>query len=244
MNRKERACEASSSHSHITTGGGFSGYFERPEYQKLAINKYFDSLDDQPILGYNRYGRGYPDISLLATNYIVVVNDNLFSIDGTSASAPVFAGMLSLINQERRKNKLSSLGWIHPILYQLESLHYFDDITEGSNHCTAQYPSYPLICCLEGFKATRGWDPVSGLGSIKYKKLSRAFSQLPLLSSLTQLQTENEESSETKHTHAYELPRMNIMFWGFLIVIGTIVLLVLCTNLYNYFKYHQYQVIE
>jgi hypothetical protein len=41
---------------------------------------------------YNASGRGYPDVSLLGHNYIVVLNSSFYKESGTSASAPVFAG--------------------------------------------------------------------------------------------------------------------------------------------------------
>lgn len=105
-------------------------------------------------------GRGYPDVSLLGSNYIVVAGQYAQSVSGTSASAPVFAAMVSLVNAARKRAGKPSLGWINPALYQLSS-EFVHDITSGNNMCTELQP-----CCSQGFYAAPGWDPVTGLGSV------------------------------------------------------------------------------
>jgi len=74
-----------------------------------------------PYPGYNIGGRGYPDISLLGFNYTIVVDGEYVSVSGTSASAPVFAAMVSLINANRLANSSNHglLGWINPALYEV-----------------------------------------------------------------------------------------------------------------------------
>ena len=105
----------------ITSGGGFSAYYSQPTWQQMAVMDYFSNLTFVPYPGYNISGRGYPDISLLGFNYTIVVNGAPTSVSGTSASAPVFAAMVSLINANRLaiSSNASLLGWINPALYEV-----------------------------------------------------------------------------------------------------------------------------
>lgn len=117
--------------------------------------------------------RGYPDVSLFAHNYKVMQNGKFVETDGTSASTPVMAAFVSLVNAERLKRGMSTMGWINPFLYQYASEFAFD-ITSGYNKCTALFITTSGVvtstCCKEGFNATKGWDPVTGLGSVNYEK--------------------------------------------------------------------------
>src|SRR6266566_3159478 len=103
-------------------------------------------------------------------------NVNLTVAGGTSFAAPVFAGMLALIN-----DKLNSAGQgvINPTLYTLaaNSATYasaFHDITSGGNECTAG----TKICSTAGasqYPATSGYDQASGLGSVDLFNLMTAW---------------------------------------------------------------------
>jgi hypothetical protein len=125
----------------------------------------------QPYKGYNTIGRGYPDVSALAANYIIMVNGNLSVVYGTSASSPVVASMVSLVNAARLSIGKSSLGWINPSLYALYSQFILNDIISGENNCAAD----GIICCSQGFYAVDGWDPASGLGSINFTAFKETF---------------------------------------------------------------------
>lgn len=115
-------------------------------------------------------------MSLLAHGYVTVQNGYGAVEDGTSASTPTMAAFVSLVNAERLNRGMSTMGWINPFLYQYSSEFVFD-ITTGYNKCTAVTFDSPQVCCKEGFNATKGWDPVTGLGSINYEKfLSAALS--------------------------------------------------------------------
>jgi hypothetical protein len=48
---------------------------------------------------YERYGRAYPDVSLFGRNLGVVFEGRRIAVDGTSASAPLFAGIVSMLNE-------------------------------------------------------------------------------------------------------------------------------------------------
>jgi len=154
----------------ITTGGGFSTKYDMPSYQAKAVKEYLESTEGQAAVpGYNATGRGYPDIAMAGFNYDVVIAGQTFPVSGTSASSPVVAGFASLVNAKLAASGGSSLGFINPTLYKAGSSS-FNDITSGNNKCCAS-----KVCCTEGFSATTGWDPLTGLGSVDYSKFEALF---------------------------------------------------------------------
>ena len=96
--------------------------------------------------------------------YLFYTNKEQNSYYGTSTSAPVFAGMVSLVNAARAAMGKSTLGWINPALYAFSS-QFVNDITVGDNKCQLSVTGSPF-CCAQGYNATVGWDPVTGLGSV------------------------------------------------------------------------------
>ena len=105
-----------------------------------------------------------------------VNNANLTTAGGTSFVAPIFAGMLAVLNQ-----KLSSTGQgvINSALYTLavNSTTYnsaFHDITSGGNQCPAG-ASYCSTAGASEYPATTGYDAASGLGSIDFFNLLSAW---------------------------------------------------------------------
>jgi tripeptidyl-peptidase I len=139
----------------ILSGGGFSNVFALPDYQKDAMNVYF--RDHPPPYGAERYNnsrtvRGFPDVSANGANYVTAVNGNFSLSFGTSASAPVFASILNLINEKRIDAGKGPVGFVNPVLYAHPEV--LNDITNGRN------PG----CGTQGFEAVKGWDPVTGLG--------------------------------------------------------------------------------
>lgn len=141
----------------ITGGGGFSLAYPTPDWQKKEVLTYLQTVkgtSQDPPKGYHAEGRGYPDVSLLAHNYVVAIRSNLSAVSGTSASSPVFAGMVSLVNAARLARGGSPLGWINPSLYKYKDK-FSMDIVDGNNNCVAS----GTVCCSQGFHATTGWDP-------------------------------------------------------------------------------------
>jgi subtilase family serine protease len=99
----------------ITSGGGFSLFNSLPSWQSTAVNSYFSSNKNNiPSSGYRTNARGYPDISALGANYFVILNGNGYLVSGTSASAPVVAGMISLVNAARVSRGQSTLVSLIP----------------------------------------------------------------------------------------------------------------------------------
>ncbi|KAL2177315.1 peptidase S8/S53 domain-containing protein [Thermothelomyces heterothallicus CBS 202.75] len=171
----------------FASGGGFSNIFGRPKWQDRHVREYlrkanlselgydnaagvsFDSLRPPPASGklFNRLGRGYPDVAAAGQNFRVVLRGYPNRMHGTSAAAPVWASILTLINEERRAVGKGPVGFVHQVLYQHPEV--FTDITAGSN------PG----CGTDGFPVKEGWDPVTGLGSPIYPKLLKLFMSLP-----------------------------------------------------------------
>jgi subtilase family serine protease len=135
------------------SGGGFSRVFTRPAFQ-----------DDVHGTG---AGRGVPDVAADAsphTGMALVISDGgdrstIRDSGGTSASAPLWAGLVALADQYAGRQ----LGFINPAIYRIgrsaAGRDAFHDITTGNN--TPTFPGETL----NGYTAAPGWDPVTGWGS-------------------------------------------------------------------------------
>ncbi|KAH9020545.1 subtilisin-like protein [Lactarius deliciosus] len=146
------------------SGGGFSDYFPRPAYQDVAVSAFLERQGTQYAGLYNPEGRGIPDIAAQALMLPAVVRNVGRSMDGTSCSVPVFAGIISLLNDYLITNGRPPLGFLNIRLYD-DGFAGLNDITSGSN------PG----CGTDGFSAVPGWDPVTGLGTPDFEKLQNIF---------------------------------------------------------------------
>jgi tripeptidyl-peptidase-1 len=152
------------------SSGGFSNYWDMPDWQKDAVAKYLiqDGIPDQSMRHYNASGRGYPDISVQAVNYPLIEVLPLIA-SGTSAASPAAAGIFSLLNDARLQAGQSTMGFLNPFIY--ENAAAFNDITTGSGDgCGMAAPGWP---------AKEGWDAVTGVGTPDYSKLAKLAVQLP-----------------------------------------------------------------
>ncbi|KAF8262580.1 peptidase S8/S53 domain-containing protein [Lactarius quietus] len=150
----ERAADFSS--------GGFSDYFERPTYQQEAAASFFRVLGTQYQGLYNVSGRGFPDVSAQATGFRFFNKGVERHNQGTSGATPIFAAIISLLNDYRISNGRPPLGFLNVWLYG-DGLAGLNDITRGSN------PG----CGTQGFSAIVGWDPVTGLGTPDFQRLQQ-----------------------------------------------------------------------
>jgi subtilase family serine protease len=131
------------------SGGGYSSLFPRPSYQD----------------GLARAGaaRGVPDVAAnadSATAMAIEYSDGqLRAATGTSASTPLWAGMIALADQQAGQH----LGFVNPALYAIARgpAHdrAFRDVVTGDN--SVLWPTGVFI----GYTAGPGWDPVTGWGS-------------------------------------------------------------------------------
>ncbi|MHB8600690.1 MAG: S53 family peptidase [Ktedonobacteraceae bacterium] len=141
--------------ANSATGGGISDVFDLPTWQANA--------QVPPSVNANhRVGRGMPDVAGDAdpqTGYSVYVDGQSAVFGGTSAVAPLWAGLIALINQQRGQ----AIGYLNPILYQnytqLVQANALCDVTTGNNGA---------------YSAGPGWDACSGVGSPDGAKLRDA----------------------------------------------------------------------
>ncbi len=127
-----------------STGGGVSKIFRTPWWQRDSNVP--NNLDT------GKPGRGVPDISTnaaKATGFPVRVGGENMVIGGTSAGAPLYAGLMLNINSELAAAGHNPITPLNPWMYANAKSGIFQDVTTGSNH---------------GYEAAKGWDPTSGLG--------------------------------------------------------------------------------
>jgi subtilase family serine protease len=95
---------------------------------------------------------------------------------GTSFAAPIFAGMMALVNQ--KAGYTTGQGLLNPTLYSLasNSATAFHDVTSGNNYCTAGTANgCPSNGATLGYAAGAGYDLVTGLGSVDVNALATAY---------------------------------------------------------------------
>jgi tripeptidyl-peptidase-1 len=110
------------------------------------------------------------------------VRHYLTESSGTSYSAPLFAGMIALINDQRLAQNKSTVGFINPVLYGLHrtAADVFRDVKEGSSKCPNPAMTGAMVgCCKHGFRTGKGWDPLTGLGSVDFSRLRDELLKLP-----------------------------------------------------------------
>ena len=150
------------SHSFGATGGGISQSFPVPAYQQgVAL--------PAPVGTGLKPGRGVPDVAGNAdpaTGYDIQVDGQFIQgFGGTSAVAPLWAGLIALINQSLR----TRAGFVNTLLYsRAQAAGAFHDITQGDNKVG---PSNV------GYTATTGWDACTGLGTPDGQKILAALIQ-------------------------------------------------------------------
>ena len=129
------------------TGGGISEKFPVPDFQQglqLPENGNNDGVQ----------GRGAPDIAgdaAPSTGYRIRVNGQEQVVGGTSAVAPLYAGLMMRVNGALGH----PAGFLNPILYKNGNSGIFNDVTEGNNN---------------GYNAGPCWDAATGWGSIDGQK--------------------------------------------------------------------------
>lgn len=164
------------------SSGGFSNYFHRTWYQQSAVQTYLDSLPASAKEYYSQFadfeGRGFPDVSAhsLYPRFEVIYGGQKYGSGGTSAAAPVVAGIVGLLNDARLRAGKPVLGFLNPFFY-LAGYKALNDITEGGSYgCTGINPQTGQevdggIIPGAHWNATEGWDPVTGLGTPDFQKL-------------------------------------------------------------------------
>ncbi len=136
-----------------STGGGVSEVFGLPAWQAGA------GVPPSANPG-GHIGRGLPDVAgdaSPASGYAIRVDGRNMVFGGTSAVAPLYAGLVARLNQRLGR----PVGLLNPALYG-PGLGSFQDITEGDNGA---------------YRAGPGWDACTGLGRIDGARLLAALDQ-------------------------------------------------------------------
>ncbi|MCB1056774.1 MAG: S8/S53 family peptidase [Acidobacteria bacterium] len=133
------------------SGGGASEAFAVPDWQKGAVATWGGAK------------RGVPDIAAqasLASGYALIIGAAEVGMGGTSAAAPLIAGLVVQINEANQDLKKGyRVGWLTPLLYGKDFADAFVSITRGNNGL---------------FVANPRWDPCTGLGRPIGKRLLAA----------------------------------------------------------------------
>lgn len=149
------------------SGGGFSDFFPRPEWQNATVAKYLAEKADPAFTKYyNITGRAYPDVSAQGVSFHTILKGSDQLISGTSASAPAFAAIVALLNSDRIAKNLPVFGFLNPWLYSKGSGALTDIVGGKGSGCSQVKGS--------GFSAVSGWDPITGLGTPDFPKLKLA----------------------------------------------------------------------
>ncbi|HEV2385674.1 MAG TPA: S53 family peptidase [Candidatus Acidoferrales bacterium] len=132
----------------MASSGGFSTTFARPDWQPPSLAKQHAA----------KPGRGVPDVAAkadLMTGYEIVAGKHLIPMGGTSAAAPLWAGLIARLNQ-----KLGvPVGFLTPLLYSRGFEQHARDIIDGNNG---------------RYKALPGWDACTGVGAPDGERLLAA----------------------------------------------------------------------
>jgi kumamolisin len=147
------------------TGGGVSSVWSIPTWQVVS------GVSVAKKNGGSSTKRNVPDIAAVAddVNSPVSVYSNSsggwVAIGGTSVSAPLWAGWISIFNDDRVAAGKARLGFLNPLLYKLgEAGTNFHDVTSGNNGSP-------------GYKAGKGYDNTTGWGSIDVAKALPSFTK-------------------------------------------------------------------
>jgi uncharacterized protein (TIGR03437 family) len=148
-------------------GGGVSTMFAKPWWQSAP------GVPDDKM-------RDLPDIAMTASwlhdGYGMFVLGSYYSVGGTSAPTPAFAGVVALLNQAlTMKGTIAQagLGNINPALYRMArgTSDVFHDITTGDNAVPCVQESPDCVDGTVGYKAAVGYDLATGLGSVDVARM-------------------------------------------------------------------------
>jgi kumamolisin len=155
-------------------GGGMSAIFPQPTWQATAAAK-ITSVNPGAIVG-----RVVPDVAAnadwVASPYLLVVDGKAQPNGGTSAATPLWASLITLINQQRGAG--NRIGYITPLLYQ-QPTGAVAATTIGSQGCTDVVAGNNSTDTIGGYNAGPGYDAVSGWGTPEGQKLMAALASLP-----------------------------------------------------------------
>lgn len=123
----------------------FSWDSPMPEWQKATVAGYITKASTNPLFpaasAFNATARAYPDVASYAGYCPVIEKGSPGGLMGTSESAPVFAGLVAMLNDQRLAKGLPPLGFLNPRLYTLAAQFpaelFRSDMDKGSSACDA-----------------------------------------------------------------------------------------------------------
>jgi subtilase family serine protease len=175
------------------SGGGASIFFGKPSWQ-TGTGVPNDNKRDVPDLsvsasadhdGYLFCSEDGPNGTKVSTctSGFRDAKGNLAVVGGTSAAAPTLSGVIALLNQFLGNTPPTGLGNINPNLYHIATFNpsAVNDVPSGNNivPCTSGTPDCPTTGTPQfGFTAGKGYDQVTGLGSLNANHLATAWTDL------------------------------------------------------------------
>jgi len=148
-----------------SSGGGKSRVYVRPPWQQ-ALSVVPDNA------------RLVPDVSLTASTVDLYVNGLDVPGGGTSASSPLWAGIIALINQQRVQTESyrQPIGFLNAKLPELGPTSAFRDIADGRTNDWTDGAGNVLVA---GYAAGTGYDLVTGWGVPDVQALATALLNQP-----------------------------------------------------------------
>ena len=136
------------------SGGGFDPQYPIPSWQ--------GGVNMSANMGSTTF-RNYPDVAIIGEGFFTILNGQSVNGAGTSGSAPLWAGLLALANQQAASSQKPPIGFLNPTIYRLgQGSQYssdFHDVTVGNNANAASPTQY---YAAPGFDLTTGWGTPAG----------------------------------------------------------------------------------
>jgi tripeptidyl-peptidase I len=97
------------------SSGGFSNVFARPSFQTTAVANYLTALGNTNAGKFNTTGRAFPDVAAQGENVEIVSGGQTGTVAGTSCSSPIFASVVSLLNDRLIAKGKPVMGFLNPL---------------------------------------------------------------------------------------------------------------------------------
>jgi kumamolisin len=142
-------------HATAGGGGGSSAFVKRPWWQPAQSFASSGKRMVPDVSAFADESPGYPIVCSKGVQGCSGSGQSIAFVGGTSAAAPLVAGMIALWNQQARNEGLPRPGFVAPLLTTMaqSSPSAFADVTEGTNAL------FGGSCCpaRPGFDLATGW---------------------------------------------------------------------------------------
>ena len=153
--------------SSLGSGGGSSTFYSIPSWQPTNLANSGNRASTTM--------RNVPDVALTADEIEIWVNGTSICDGGTSAAAPLWAGLAAIVNAQAQSNGYPPVGFLNPALYAIGAVSNkyardFHDITMGNNTNASTNYFY----AVPGYDLCTGWGTPAGTNLINDLALSGA----------------------------------------------------------------------